>query len=244
MGELLQFLGQYWWLGFFVVPAVGGWVGAAAKYNERKRRDRIELERIRRAPVQALGDAASAASPPAVAGSVVDAGSAADERAERDRQIERILAEHAEVDRRWLDFELDVAKLIDYPLVTDMREPLTQAFHRARRVAEGLRPELPAALRPDGALERYRDAVRDYEVAFDAAVREAKRRAQTGFSAAERERLQRAQRLMALAESEGSTPAERQSAYQRARRELDGLIALPEATTDELERRIAGELEA
>ncbi|WAC65463.1 hypothetical protein OVA14_08820 [Agrococcus sp. SL85] len=86
--------------------------------------------------------------------------------------------------------------------------------------------------------------MRDYEVAFDAAVREAKRRAQTGFSAAERERLQRAQRLMALAESEGSTPAERQSAYQRARRELDGLIALPEATTDELERRIAGELEA
>ena len=113
-----------------------------------------------------------------------------------------------------------------------------------RRVAEGLRPDAPAALRPPGALERYRGAVRDYEVAFEAAVREAKRRAQSGFSEPERRRLQSAQRLMALAESEASTPAERQSAYRQARRELDGLIALPEATTDDLERRIAGELEA
>lgn len=234
MGEILSFVGDYWWLGFFVVPAIGGWVAGIAKYNERKRRDRIELERVRRAPMQQVAAAAASASPAAPE----------DGRAERDRQIDRILADHAEVDRRWLDFELDVAKLIDYPLVTDMREPLTQAFHRARRVAEGLRPELPAALRPEGALERYRDAVRDYEVAFDAAVREAKRRAQTGFSEEERARLQRAQRLMALAESEASTPAERQGAYQRARRELDGLIALPEATTDDLERRIAGELEA
>lgn len=232
MGEILQFIGQYWWLGFFVVPAIGGWIGGVAKYNERKRRDRIELERIRRAPLQQV----SAPAQPAAA--------AHDATADRDRQIERILADHAEVDRRWLEFELDVAKLIDYPLVTDMREPLTQAFHRARRVAEGLRPEEPRSLRPEGALERYRDAVRDYEVAFDAAVREAKRRAQTGFSDDERARLQSAQRLMALAGDDASTPAERQVAYRRARRELDGLIALPEATTDDLERRIAGELEA
>ncbi len=232
MEEILRFAGDYWWLVFIVGPIVGGWVGGVAKYDERRRRDRIELERIRRAPLQPPAD-----------GVPRDAASArAAAAAERDRQIDRILADHDEVDRRWLDFELDVAKLIDYPLVTDMREPLTQAFHRARRVAEGLRPTEPAQLRPEGALERYREAVRDYEVAFEAAVREAKRRAQSGFSDAERSRLEAAQRLMALAESEASTPAERQSAYRRARKELDGLIALPDATTADLERRIAGEL--
>lgn len=231
MGEILEFAGSYWWLAFIVGPIVGGWIGGVAKYDERRRRDRIELERVRRAPVHPV---APVQPPP----------SAAADLADRDRQIERILGDHADTDRRWLDFELDVAKLIDYPLVTDMREPLTQTFHRARRVAEGLRPDAPAALRPPGALERYRGAVRDYEVAFEAAVREAKRRAQSGFSEPERRRLQSAQRLMALAESEASTPAERQSAYRQARRELDGLIALPEATTDDLERRIAGELEA
>lgn len=234
MDDILRFAGSYWWLIFIIGPAVGGWVGGAAKYNERRRRDRIELERVRRAPILPVEGAAMQQPHPD--------GKA--QQAERDRQAARVLAEHDEADRRWLDFELDVAKLIDYPLVTDMREPLTQTFHRAKRVADGLRPEDPSALRPAGALERYREAVRDYEVAFEAAVREAKRRAQTGFSEAERSRLQAAQQLMALAESAASTPAERQSAYKRARKELDGLIALPDATTRDIERRIAGELEA
>lgn len=201
MDEILRFAGSYWWLIFVIGPAVGGWVGGAAKYNERRRRDRIELERVRRAPILPVEGAAVQPRP--------DDGA---QQAERDRQVARVLADHDETDRRWLDFELDVAKLIDYPLVTDMREPLTQTFHRAKRVADGLRPADPSALRPDGALERYREAVRDYEVAFEAAVLEAKRRAQTGFSEAERSRLQAAQQLMALAESEASTPAERQSA--------------------------------
>ncbi|HET8868535.1 MAG TPA: hypothetical protein VFM87_09425 [Agrococcus sp.] len=232
MEEILRFAGSYWWLIFIVGPVVGGWIGGVAKYNERRRRDRIELERIRRAPMQ----------PVAGMPQQQPEADAAERAADRDRQIERILAEHDEVDRRWLDFELDVAKLIDYPLMTDMREPLTQTFHRAKRVADGLRPHEPAELRAAGALERYREAVRDYEVAFEAAVREAKRRAQTGFSDAERGRLQSAQRLMALAENDASTPAERQSAYKQARKELDGLIALPEATAHDIERRIAGEL--
>ncbi|WP_306231695.1 hypothetical protein [Agrococcus beijingensis] len=236
MDDILSFAGSYWWLVFIVGPIVGGWIGGVAKYNERRRRDRIELERIRRAPVQRIEPAPTAAAAAAAA--------AQETAADRDRQIQRIIADHAETDRRWLEFELDVAKLIDYPLISDMREPLTQTFHRAKRVADGLRPDEPAELRPVGALERYREAVRDYEVAFEAAVREAKRRAQTGFTDAERNRLQSAQRLMALAENEASTPAERQSAYKQARRELDGLIALPEATTHDLERRIAGELEA
>lgn len=234
MDDILSFAGDYWWLIFIVGPVVGGWIGGVAKYNERRRRDRIELERVRRAPI----------APVAATAEQQRAADAEADRADRDRQIDRILSDHDEVDRRWLDFELDVAKLIDYPLVTDMREPLTQTFHRAKRVADGLRPAQPGELRAAGALERYREAVRDYEVAFEAAVREAKRRAQSGFSDAERSRLESAQRLMALAENEASTPAERQSAYKQARRELDGLIALPDATTHDIERRIAGEIEA
>jgi len=233
--EILRFAGDYWWLIFIIGPVVGGWIGGVAKYDERRRRDRIELERVRRAPLAPVEGAHPVADAAATAAAAA---------VDRDRQIERILADHDEVDRRWLDFELDVAKLIDYPLVTDMREPLTQAFHRAKRIADGLRPEDPAELRLEGALERYRDAVRDYEVAFEVAVREAKRRAQSDFDDAERGRLQAAQRLMALAENEASTPAERQSAYRQARRELDGLIALPDATAHDIERRIAGEIEA
>ena len=46
--------------------------------------------------------------------------------------IMRTTREHDRTDTRWLDYELDVGKLLDYPLITDMRNPLTQRFHRAK----------------------------------------------------------------------------------------------------------------
>ena len=58
---------------------------------------------------------------------------------------------HDAVNRRWLDYELDVGKLIDFPVMTDVREPLTVAFLRAKRQADGLRPEAGEARDGDPA---------------------------------------------------------------------------------------------
>ena len=58
------------------------------------------------------------------------------------------------------------------------------------------------------------------------------------------ERLARAQHLLRLASDSGATPQERQSAYARAQKELDGLIVLPATTRASIERKIAGEIEA
>ena len=79
MEEILRFAGSYWWLIFIVGPVVGGWIGGVAKYNERRRRDRIELERIRRAPMQ----------PVAGMPQQQPEADAAERAADRDRQIER-----------------------------------------------------------------------------------------------------------------------------------------------------------
>ena len=49
---------------------------------------------------------------------------------------------------------------------------------------------------------------------------------------------------MRLATNDGATPQERQSAYARAQKELDGLIVLPAVTRASIERKIAGEIEA
>ena len=46
--------------------------------------------------------------------------------------ITRAVEKHAQTDARWLDYELDVAKLLDFPVMTDMRDTLTVAFHRAK----------------------------------------------------------------------------------------------------------------
>lgn len=227
MGEILQFAGQYWWLVFAIGPVVGGWFAAAAKYNERRRRDRIELERVRRGHPVAAAPESQAVSAPA-------------QSAQSD--IDRVLADHDAIEQRWLSYELDAAKLIDFPLMTDMREQVTRDFHTAKRRADGLRPSDTEVLREPVRLAAYRDAVTDFETAFDIALGEAKRRRQQDFSGEERGRLDTARKLLGIAADEAATQAERQSAYRQARKQLDGIIVLPDATTDDLEHRIAGAL--
>jgi len=86
--------------------------------------------------------------------------------------------------------------------------------------------------------------VRGFEGAFDVAEREAHRIKDSNFTGPERERLATARKLLLIASDAAVTPAERQTAYKRARRELDGLIALPDATLAAFEKRIAGMLDA
>ena len=55
------------------------------------------------------------------------------------RSITRVLEEHSRGDARWLDYELNVAKLLDFPPMTNMRNPLTMRFHRTKLRADLLR---------------------------------------------------------------------------------------------------------
>ena len=157
--------------------------------------------------------------------------------------IVRTVREHDRTDTRWLDYEMDVSKLLDYPLMTDMRDPFTQRFHRAKLRADLLRPAEPGDLLDDsGAARDYRDAVEEYVTAFEVAEAEAIRRRRTDFSRAEQQRLSRAHSALRIATDTAATPQERERAFDVARRELDGLIVLPERTRAAIERGIAGEL--
>ena len=146
------------------------------------------------------------------------------------------MREHDRTDTRWLDYELDVSKLLDYPLMTDMRDPLTQRFHRAKLRANLLRPADPGDLLADSdAARQYLDAVEEYVTAFDVAEAEAFRRRRSDFSKEEQQRLSRAHSALRIASDTAATPQERERAFDVARGDLDGLIVLPE-------RGIAGEL--
>ena len=165
-------------------------------------------------------------------------------QAARWRAITRVVDEHARTDTRWLEYELDVTKLLDFPSMTDMRDPLTTAFHRAKLRADLIRPAKAEDLLddPDSA-ERYLAAVEDYVTAFDAAEAEAIRRRRSGFGQADQQRIARAQSLLRVASDPAATVNERERAYELACRELDGLIVLPPNTRAGIERGIAGEID-
>ncbi|WKG02555.1 hypothetical protein [Mycolicibacterium sp. HK-90] len=230
MEPLLQFAGNFWWLIFPLGGMIGGGIRAVSAANERRAERRLERYRIKQQTKVEMARAASATKSSAAA---------------RQRELSKTLDTHDRTNARWLDYEIDIAKLLDFPLMTDMRDPLTMAFHKARGRADLLRPESVADLLPDRAAQlEYRDAVHDYVSAFDIAEAEAVRRRRSDFSAEAQERLARAQQLLRLASDDGATPQERQNAYTRAKKELDGLIVLPTATRASIERGILGELEA
>lgn len=224
--SFLQFAGNFWWLIFPLGGVIGGGVKAVSAANERRAERRLERYRIKQQTKVAVAEARGRAK--------------VDDAALR-RDTGKVLAQHESTDARWLDYEMDVAKLLDFPMMTDMREPLTVAFHKARSRADLLRPV--GDVDRDAALE-YRDAVHEYVTAFDVAEAEAVRRRRSDFSAEGRERIERAQRLLRLASDSAATPDERQNAYAKAQRELDGLIVLPAVTRRALERAVARELEA
>lgn len=218
MEPFFDFVGNYWWLVFPLGGMAGGWARQWSRASERRHRRKVELYKLRNQ-------------------------AAAAEQANR-TEVAALMAAHDSVNHKWLDYELDVGKLIDFPLMTDVREPLTVAFLRAKKEADALRPAAPEDITTAARLAEYRAAVHAFELAFDVAEREGKRIKDSNFTVAERQRLATARKLLRIAEDSAATPAERQTAYKRARKELDGLIVLPEAAVAALEEKIAGRLDA
>ncbi|WP_143588448.1 hypothetical protein [Tersicoccus sp. Bi-70] len=209
-----------WWLIFPIWAMAGG--GFAARRRGRRRTQ--ELSHGGGAPSR----------PPAT-------DVRADRRAQQERRVasaRQLIADHDAVNGRWLAYELDVARLIDFPMMTDVREPLTVDFIRAKRAADGLRPGSPEALLADDGVAEYREAVRRYEVAFDLAEREAVRLRDAHYSEGEQRRLAQARQLLRVAVDPGASANERQVAYTRVRRELEGIIVLPVEAVAALERRV------
>lgn len=160
------------------------------------------------------------------------------------RTITRTVDEHARTDTRWLDYELDAAKLLDFPVMTDVTDPHVMRFHKAKLRADLLRPARAEDLLDDReAAADYLSAVQDYVTAFDAAEAEAMRTRRSAFSGEAQQRIARAQSLLRVADDPSATPGERARSLQLADRELEGLIVLPRATRAGIERGIAGELD-
>lgn len=227
--SLLDFIGNYWWLVFVFGGSIGGITRGIGAANRRRTERRQERYRLKQQAKIAQAEAKAQHSK---------------DRDAQKRDIAAAIDEHDRTDAHWFAYETDLVTLLDYPMVVDLREPLTVDFHKAKRQADLLRPADPDLLLDDPlAQTEYRDAVHAYAIAFDVAETEAKRRRHGGFDHDEQERLTRAQRLLRLAFDDSATAAERQSAYRRARTELDGLIVMPQPGLQKLEAQIAGQIE-
>jgi len=238
------FLGNFWWLVFPLMGVMGGLGGAWERNARRRHKRRLEVLHAK-AELKAAergGTVAAASLPPLETATATSSTPSAGGQTTQGTQLERLFASHDAVTARWLDYELDVAKLIAFPAMSDGRQPLTAAFLRAKRVADGLRPPSAKARLTKDQLTEYRNAVADFEVAFDVAERDARRIKDSSFTTGERRRLDTAKQLLTIAIDQAATPAERQIAYRRVREELDGLISLSDEAIEVLEGKVSLEL--
>lgn len=217
MEALLEFAGDYWWLVFPLSGVFAAWGSSWSKANERRHQRKVELYKLRHQGQQL--------------------------EQTQTGEVKALMEAHDRVNQRWLDYELDVGKLIDFPMMTDVREHLTVAFLRAKREADALRPTTPDSLSAARCTE-YRAAVNNYDVAFSVAESEARRIKAGNFSVKERQRLATARTLITIAVDNAASPAERQTAYRRALREVEGLIALPDGAVNLLKEQVARALES
>lgn len=245
MEPILDFLRDYWWLAFPFIGVMSGVGSAWERAARRRHRRRLEVLHAKaELKAAARGQAVAAASLPPVTAPTATTMGAPAARETQATQLERLFATHDAVTARWLEYELDVAKIIAFPAMSDGRQPLTAAFLRAKRIADGLRPASPKARLTREQLTEYRNAVADFEVAFDIAERDARRIKDSSFTEGERKRLETAKQLLTVAIDQAATPAERQLAYRRVREELDGLISLSDGAIEVLENKVALELPA
>ncbi|OBK43115.1 hypothetical protein [Mycobacterium sp. 1081908.1] len=211
-----------------ILPLTGMAIAAVRAFGANKRRTERRQE---------LDPPAEAAVPAAERG--------VNSQAAQWRSLRRVIEEHGRTDARWLEYELDVAKLLDFPLMTDMRDPLTVGFHKAKLRADFLRPVKAEDLLDDReAASRYQTAVEDYVTAFNVAEAEAMRKRRSDFSREAQQRIARAQSLLRVASDPAAAAQERQQAFDLARKELDGLLVLPSTTQASIERGISGQLES
>ena len=242
MEQFWEFARDYWWLAFPLFGIMGTVGGAWERGARRRHKRRLE---VIHAKAELKAAARGLTGPVSLADQVTSAVTAGMTGGREDAaptQLERLLAAHDAVTARWLEYELDVAKLIAFPAMSDGRQPLTAAFLRAKKIADGLRPASVKARITKDQLTEYRNAVTDFEVAFDVAERDARRLRDSSFSAMERKRLDTAKQLLSVAIDQAATPPERQLAYRRVREELDGLIVLSDDAIDVLEQSVALEL--
>ena len=84
----------------------------------------------------------------------------------RDAQNVQLSARHEAVVARWLSYELDTAKQIDFPAMNDVRIPETAALVKAMAEASALRRDASHPDRASETLLDYARAITRLETAF------------------------------------------------------------------------------
>jgi len=135
-------------------------------------------------------------------------------------------------------YELDARKLLAYPALIDLQDPISATWFEAFGQACALEPEDPTRCPPDHA-DRFVSAVLVAEKAWEAAEANARAVALDHLDAEQRNRIRRARRALDLALDPATPAGEREAALATTLDLIRGIVVLPPATGSSLRQVIA-----
>ncbi|MFJ6616198.1 hypothetical protein ACIQOW_01275 [Kitasatospora sp. NPDC091335] len=154
-----------------------------------------------------------------------------DDRAARLR-LRRVEDRHDAVLEQYGEFTGDILAVLERPLLADVAVRETADLVHALAGAADAR----SVAGSDGAAA-YGRAVTALEIAWQVADRHARRVGTAQMPERERAAVAQAQRLLRTVLGDGASDAERQTAYRRAVRLLDGIVVVPREATAAIEGR-------
>jgi carbonic anhydrase/acetyltransferase-like protein (isoleucine patch superfamily) len=129
-----------------------------------------------------------------------------------------------EIVESFASYETDITKIIQYPVMTDRKDPYTRAMVSAYNKAKRYLRE------PESKV--FQDAVADLEEAFLTAESNARQLAATLLSDADKKRTEKAKDLFRVAANEASSEQEKKAAFVQGFKQLEGVLAVPEIAVD------------
>jgi hypothetical protein len=144
---------------------------------------------------------------------------------------------YIDIKARWVEYELDVFKTLDAPLMVDYSCPETASLVRALNHATNalnVAQESNDTLHAASTKKDFFDAVTDLEVAFKVAEDNALNKGIGYLGETEQTKVTRARGLMAMAKDNAASDSERQVAYEQALKNLKGIIRI----TDKAHQRL------
>ena len=135
-----------------------------------------------------------------------------------------------DIEHKYAEYEKDIVKIIKYPVMTDLTDPYTAKFASAMRKAQRLFGE--------GNMPAYREALDTLEDAFHVAESHARKISLSRLVPDERNKVADARQMLAIALDDAASDTEKKNAYKGAMRNLEGIVAVPEAALSSLRQRI------
>jgi hypothetical protein len=146
---------------------------------------------------------------------------------------EKTLNSYVDIQNRWMDYELDLIKGLDAPLMLDYSCPTTADFISHYRIASDLhqavQSDIDAGIPVDTSLKNdLMTAVNTMQLKFDIAERHALTRGLTDYGFDDQKKIKKGRKLFSIVLDDATSDHEKKSALKAAKAQLEGVIMIPE----------------